>query len=73
MATLPDFAAAWLAQRRTGAREIARMEAVALANLDAAEALRLSDALLGATPVTKTRGCSSGLVEQQALFARARR
>jgi hypothetical protein len=76
MSTLPPYAMAWLRQRDSGAAAVAAIEAAELRQLDTAGALRLADALLSATPVTlikPSRRETSGLVEQQRLFARARR
>jgi hypothetical protein len=76
MADQPPFARAWLRQRELGAAAVAAIEAEELRQLDADEALSLSDALLEATPleaVEATRRTWSGFVEQQRLFARARR
>lgn len=76
MAALPHFARAWLQQREQGAAAVAAIEARELRDLDADEALCLSDALLAATPLEAaeaTRRTWSGFVEQQRLFARARR
>ena len=76
MSTQPAFAAAWLRQREAGARAVALIEAAELSTLDTAEGLRYADALLAATPIeelVQARRMSSGFVEQQRLFARARR
>lgn len=76
MSAQPQFARAWLRQREAGASAVAAIEAEELRRLDPAEALRLADALLAATPtdsIAPSRQGSSGLVEQQRLFARARR
>lgn len=76
MAQLPPFARAWLRQRDTGATAIAAIEARELRELEPVAALRIADALLDAaarTPVDDARRVTSGLVEQQRLFARARR
>jgi len=75
MAELPVFAAAWLRQREQGAGAVARVEEHELRSLDDAEALRLADALLSAAPIeqmTVDRKATSGFVEQQRLFMRAR-
>ena len=72
----PIFAQAWFRQREAGAREVAAVERDELRRLDPAVALRLADALLAATPldaVAETRRTTSGFVEQQRLFRRARR
>lgn len=76
MTDLPPFALAWLRQREQGAAAVAEIEARELRELDADEALCLSDALLVAVPLEAadaTRRTWSGFVEQQRLFARARR
>jgi hypothetical protein len=76
MTGLPPFALAWLRQREQGAAAVAEIEARELRDLDADEALGLSDALLSATPLEPaeaTRRTWSGFVDQQRLFARARR
>ncbi len=73
---LPPFALAWLRQRSEGANAVAAVEQAELRDLDEAEALRLADALLAATPtdsISDERRTTSGLVEQQRLFALARR
>jgi hypothetical protein len=76
MADQPPFAVAWLRQRELGATAVAAIEEDELRRLDGDEALRLADALLAATPreaIDPSRRTSSGFVEQQRLFARARR
>jgi hypothetical protein len=76
MADLPAFAKDWLRQRERGAAAVARVEEQELRDLDDAEALRQADALLSAAPLglmTADRKTTSGFVEQQRLFARARR
>jgi len=73
---LPEFAEAWLRQRERAAVEVAQVEDEELRRLDDPEALRLSDALLAAAPIEQMvadRKTTSGFVEQQRLFARARR
>ena len=73
---MPAFAQAWLEQRRAGAIELAEIERRELAELSDADALRWADILLDAVPAgafAERRGMASGLVEQQRLFARARR
>jgi hypothetical protein len=73
---LPAHAQAWLQQRELGARAVAAIEDDELRNLDAVTALAQSEALLAATPlssVSEERRATSGFVEQQQLFARARR
>lgn len=70
--TVPVFAEAWLRQRRAGAEAVARIEAMELAALDDVEGLRLADALLSAVRIEEPAR-RSGLVDQQRLFARARR
>jgi hypothetical protein len=67
---------AWLRQRQLGAIEVAKIEARELRELDPATALAQSEALLAAAPIavmSAGRRETSGLVEQQRLFARARR
>jgi len=76
MADQPPFALAWLRQREGGSAAVAAIEAEELRGLDADEALSLSEALLAATPLDAAeaaRATWSGFVEQQRLFARARR
>ncbi len=73
---LPAYALAWLRQREAGAVAVAAIEDAELRKLDAAAALVQSEALLAAVPlnaITHERRSSSGLVEQQLIFARARR
>lgn len=75
MSAPPSFARAWLAQREAATAAMARVHEDELANLDAAEALRRSEALLAAaaeTPRPPARETTSGFVEQQALFHRRR-
>ncbi|MDQ3364606.1 MAG: hypothetical protein M3680_04175 [Myxococcota bacterium] len=72
----PPFALAWLRQRDAGARAIEAIEERELAALSPEQALGWTDALLGATPtasIDPRRTTTSGFVEQQRLFARARR
>ena len=76
MSEQPSFAAAWLRQREAGGRAVAVLETDELRNLDVAEALRLADALLEATPIeamAESRRTTSGLIEQQRLFMLLRR
>lgn len=73
---LPPHARAWLAQRRSGIRALEELEARELRSLDAATALAYSDALLAAAPIAvmnEPRRATSGFIEQQRLFRRARR
>ncbi len=75
MSALPPFAAAWAAQRAHAARALTEVATAELAALSDERALELSEALLDATPtddLPPTRTTSSGFVEQQRLFARAR-
>jgi hypothetical protein len=72
MVSQPGFARAWLRQRVAGEAAISAIEEAELRRLGPAEALRLSDALLSVTPSGLTRPVS-GLIEQQRIFARARR
>lgn len=73
--TLPAFAAAWLRRRDAGARAVAEVEADELARLTPREALAQSEALLAAVSIDAVadRRATSGFVEQQRLFGRARR
>ncbi len=76
MSEQPDFARAWLQQRRSGEQALEQLAVDDLRSLDAETALARSDALLGATPipaVSAWRRTTSGFVEQQRRFARARR
>jgi hypothetical protein len=76
MSDQPSFAVAWLRQRELGAVAVAAIEEDELRKLDDDTALRMADALLAATPreaIEPSRHTSSGLVEQQRLFSRARR
>lgn len=80
MVSRPSFAAAWYAQRLAASAALSDVQDAELRSLTDAEALRRSEALLSlaaATPeapeVAEHRRTSSGLVEQQALFGRARR
>lgn len=71
----PEDQRAWLRQRRAGAVAVAEVEMRELRELDAAAALVSSEALLAAAPIatmTEARRETSGFVEQQRLFARAR-
>jgi hypothetical protein len=73
---LPPYARAWLAQRQSGIAAVAAIEGRELRALDTVRALAQSDALLSAAPIavmTESRRDSSGFVEQQRLFRRARR
>jgi hypothetical protein len=73
---LPDHARAWLRQREAGAEAVAAIEERELAELDVTTALAQSEALLAAAPtevMSEHRRTSSGFVEQQRLFLRARR
>jgi hypothetical protein len=73
---LPAHARAWLRQREVGAVALAAIEDAELRQLDAAAALAQSEALLSATPlhsITEERRSTSGFIEQQRIFARARR
>lgn len=76
MPTQPSFALEWLRQRQSGAAAVAAIEAEELHALTPAEALAQAEALLDATPleaIDPSRREWSGFVEQQRLFARARR
>lgn len=68
---MPPFAEIWLAQREAGSARLAELERQELASLTEEAALSIIDALLGATPRQSRAG--SGFIEQQRLFARARR
>ena len=73
---LPAHARAWLRQRESGAVALTAIEDAELRHLDDAAALAQSEALLAATPlndVAAERRSTSGFVEQQRIFARARR
>jgi hypothetical protein len=73
---LPPHALAWLAQRRAGAHAVEAVELRELRALDPAIALACSEALLAAAPIARmveSRRATSGFVEQQRIFARARR
>jgi hypothetical protein len=72
----PDEQRAWLRQRQLGAAAVAEVEARELHELDAATGLTESEALLSAAPIAVMaagRRHTSGFIEQQRLFARARR
>jgi hypothetical protein len=72
----PDFARAWLQQRRSGEQALEQLAIDDLRLLDDQTALRHSEALLAATPIAEasaSRQATSGFVEQQRLFLRARR
>ena len=73
---VPPYARAWLAQRQSGIAAVAAIEASELRALDSVRALAQSEALLAAAPIavmTESRRATSGFVEQQRLFRRARR
>lgn len=76
----PSFAAAWYAQRVAASAAVSDVQDAELRALTDAEALRRTEALLslgaslpGPQKLAECRRTSSGLVEQQALFARLRR
>jgi hypothetical protein len=71
---LPAHARAWLQQREAAAVALTAIEDAELRQLDDATALAQSEILLAATPLDALaeRRTTSGLVEQQRLFARAR-
>jgi len=72
---LPPFARAWLRQRELGAAAVEAIEDAELRQLDAATALAQTEMLLSAVrldDLPEERRISSGFVEQQRLFARAR-
>ncbi|MFI5301498.1 MAG: hypothetical protein ACHREM_25705 [Polyangiales bacterium] len=66
---------AWLRQRDAGAKALAEIETNELATLSDTEALAMTEALLSAVPwqqMSVARRETSGLVEQQRLFAAMR-
>lgn len=72
----PADARTWLRQRDAGALAVQAIEDAELRDLDQAVALAQADALLAAVSIeaiTDDRRTSSGFVEQQRLFMRARR
>jgi hypothetical protein len=72
----PDFAAAWLAQKRAGALKLAAVSQAELAAMSDEEALARTEALLDmvdGAQLPERRLRYSGLVEQQRRFHRARR
>jgi len=72
----PSFARAWLQQREAGAAALQALEDAELRALDPATALAQIEMLLSAAPLDdlpEERHISSGFVEQQRLFARARK
>ena len=76
----PPFAAAWYAQRVAASAALSAVHDAELRALTDAEALRRTEALLslaastpGQLQVPSERWTSSGLVAQQASFARSRR
>jgi hypothetical protein len=73
---LPSFARSWLRQRELGAAALQAIEDGELRQLDPAAALAQTEMLLSAVrldDLPEERRTSSGFVEQQRLFARARR
>jgi hypothetical protein len=73
---LPPFARSWLQQRELGATALQAIEDAELRRLDPATALAQTEMLLSAVrldDLSEERRTSSGFVEQQRLFARARR
>jgi len=75
----PSFAAAWYAQRVAASAAVSGVQDAELRALTDAEALRRTEALLslaesmhGPLQLPEHRRTSSGLVEQQSLFARSR-
>ena len=73
---LPPFARSWLQQRALGASALQAIEDAELRRLDPATALAQTEMLLSAVRLAdlpEERRTSSGFVEQQRLFARARR
>jgi hypothetical protein len=74
MASQPPFAHQWLEQWKSAATELAIVHQKELRSLSDADALLASDALLSLPgTVSAERWASSGLTEQQRLFARLRR
>jgi hypothetical protein len=74
--TAPPFARAWLRQRELGAVALQALEDAELRQLDLATALAQTEMLLSAVrldDLPEERRISSGFVEQQRLFARARK
>jgi len=75
MVERPAFADAWLRQRDEGARRIAEIEREELRHLDPVRALEMSEALLAVPPpldLMAARRTTSGFVEQQRWFRRAK-
>jgi len=73
---LPPFARSWLQQRELGAAALQTIEDAELRELDPATALAQMEMLLSAVrldDLPEDRRTSSGFVEQQRLFALARR
>jgi len=73
---LPPFARSWLKQRELGAAAQQAIEDAALRQLDPADALAEIETLLSAVrldDLPEDRRATSGFVEQQRLFALARR
>ncbi|HEX4421047.1 MAG TPA: hypothetical protein VH165_24185 [Kofleriaceae bacterium] len=73
---VPPFARSWLRQRELGAAALQAIEDAELCRLDPAMALAQTEMLLSAVrldDLPEERRTSSGFVEQQRLFARARR
>jgi hypothetical protein len=72
---LPPFARSWLRQRELGVAAMRAIEDAQLRQLDPAMALAQTEMLLSAVRLAdlpEERRTSSGFVEQQRLFARAR-
>jgi hypothetical protein len=70
----PSHASAWLRQRRSGEAALQTIADDELRQLDDATALARSDALLSVpATVVAARRSTSGFVDQQRLFGRARR
>jgi hypothetical protein len=73
---VPPFARSWLRQRELGVTALQAIEDAQLRQLDPATALAQTEMLLSAVrldDLPEERRTSSGFVEQQRLFARARR
>jgi hypothetical protein len=73
LVTAVPFARAWYEQTARAAGALARVHDDELRALSDEEALRRSEGLLSMVTVATGGRRTSGLVEQQALFARARR
>jgi hypothetical protein len=76
MSTMPSFALEWLGQWTRAAQELQRIHDAELRVLSEDDARRASEAVLGlvdpASIPMDPRWTTSGLIEQQRLFLRAR-